>query len=83
VKAASKQRRRSTWTAYAAFAWSFVFALMSFYWGMGGKLGLNTLAQSIQYLSQKSISIFWLRGLFFWVRVVCNDVSPLGFFMTR
>lgn len=34
--------------AYLAAGWSFLFALISVYWVTGGKVGIDTLAQSIQ-----------------------------------
>lgn len=35
------------WIAYAAAAWAFLFAAVSFYWGLGGRLGASTLGPAI------------------------------------
>jgi hypothetical protein len=48
VDAASGPAGRSSAVGCAAAAWCFVFAAMSFYWAAGGRLGLDTLARSIQ-----------------------------------
>lgn len=56
-----KAPQRSSWTIYAAAAWSFVFAAISFYWAAGCTLGLNTLSPEIRALSQnpRFIIIVW------------------------
>jgi hypothetical protein len=38
--------QRSVWSAYAAAAWSFLFAVMSFYWALGGTAGAETLGSA-------------------------------------
>jgi Protein of unknown function (DUF3995) len=40
--------QRRSWPAYAAAAWAFAFAAVSFYWGLGGTAGLDTLALSLE-----------------------------------
>lgn len=40
-----------TWAAYAAAIWSFIFAIISFYWGLGGTIGLDTLGEGIKELA--------------------------------
>src|SRR5690348_17706631 len=56
---------RKTWAAYAACAWALLFALMSFYWALGGELGLNTLGSGIQALAHDPgfIALVWLTGV--------------------
>ncbi len=54
-----------TWPAYAACAWSFVFAALSFYWALGG--GFLSTTQSPQTLALAAepwfITVVWLTGL--------------------
>ncbi len=54
------------WPAYAAAAWSFVFAAMSFYWAAGGTAGVETLGNEIERLSEERDSGFvaevWATG---------------------
>jgi uncharacterized protein DUF3995 len=56
---------RETWAAYAACAWALLFALMSFYWALGGEFGLNTLGLGIQALAHDPgfIALVWLTGI--------------------
>jgi hypothetical protein len=39
------------WAGYAACGWALVFAGVSFYWGLGGTLGLATLGREIEQLA--------------------------------
>ena len=39
------------WAGYAACAWALAFAAASFYWGLGGTLGLATLGREIEQLA--------------------------------
>jgi hypothetical protein len=39
------------WAGYAAGAWALTFAGASFYWGLGGTLGLATLGREIERLA--------------------------------
>ncbi|HMH89805.1 MAG TPA: DUF3995 domain-containing protein [Streptosporangiaceae bacterium] len=52
---------------YAAFAWGLIFALISFYWGCGGTLGLNTIGGTIEKLAREhDAGIYvavWVTGL--------------------
>lgn len=54
-----------TWSAYAACAWSFVFAALSFYWALGGSFLSNTQSPQILALTAAPwfIAIVWLTGL--------------------
>ncbi len=40
------------WAGYVAFVWGLTFAAISFYWGLGGTLGLDTLGGSLQRLAR-------------------------------
>lgn len=53
------------WFAYAAAAWSFIFALISFYWAAGGTIGLNTLGDEINSLKGNAwfTTFVWLTGI--------------------
>lgn len=54
----------STWAGYTACAWMVVFALISFYWAVGGTAGLATTAVG-QELAGNSwfIIALWLTGI--------------------
>ena len=56
---------RTTWAAYAACAWALIFALMSFYWALGGEIGLDTLGLGIQALAHDPgfIALVWLTSI--------------------
>lgn len=41
------QSRSTAWVAYAACAWAFVFAALSFYWAIGGTVGIDTIGPAI------------------------------------
>jgi hypothetical protein len=43
---------RSKTVAYAAAAWAFIFAAMSFYWALGGMIGAETLGTAIAELAR-------------------------------
>jgi len=56
--------RRPT-AAFAAAAWAFVFAAMSFYWALGGRLSVGTQAVSIreQIDDPDFIAVLWATGI--------------------
>jgi len=46
-RASSTRRAQwATWAAYAACAWAFLFAALSFFWAAGGRTGLQPLETS-------------------------------------
>lgn len=57
----------TTWAAYAACAWAFVFAAMSFYWAAGGTAGLGTLSAGIREQSAARdpgfVALVWITGI--------------------
>lgn len=55
---------RSKQIAFAATAWAFLFAVISFYWAAGGRLGVNTLGEGMQALADdpEVISFTWITG---------------------
>jgi Protein of unknown function (DUF3995) len=63
------QERRSplVWSGYAAFAWGLLFAGISFYWGLGGTLGLDTIGGTLERLGRSGdpaiIAAVWLTGV--------------------
>ncbi len=67
VSRAVKKDRAGNWAAYAAAVWSFGFALVSFYWALGGTFGIGTLAQTIQDVArdgdQAMLAATWITGL--------------------
>jgi len=40
------------WAGYVACVWGVAFAAISFYWGLGGTLGLDTLGGSLERLAR-------------------------------
>jgi len=60
------QRSLGFWAGYIACAWGLAFAAISFYWGLGGTLGLDTLGGSLESLARahdRSILIaVWVTG---------------------
>ena len=52
-------------SVYAAAAWSFVFAALSFYWALGGTLLVRTQSPQILELAAnpRFLAIVWLTGL--------------------
>jgi hypothetical protein len=49
------QRRTVRWPAYAACAWAFLFAALSFFWAAGGRTGLHPLESQ-----ETSDSFLWV-----------------------
>jgi hypothetical protein len=47
----TRELGHTAWAAYAAGAWAFVFAAISFYWAAGGTIGLATLGRTIEQLA--------------------------------
>jgi hypothetical protein len=45
--APSKPPNWALWVAYTACGWSFLFAVLSFYWALGGMAGVDTLSPQI------------------------------------
>ncbi len=60
-------KRTFPWAANAAFVWSVLFALMSFYWASGGLVGVETLGAGMKALALARdpalTSMTWLTGL--------------------
>jgi Protein of unknown function (DUF3995) len=52
--------------AYAAAAWALLFAAMSFFWALGGTLGLDTLGNEIEREARDrdpdTIAVVWVTG---------------------
>jgi hypothetical protein len=67
--------------ALAACAWAVVFALVSTYWALGGEIGIDQLAQSIQNQLADNDSSLWLQN---WLGVAAKCVwALLAFHMYR
>jgi len=64
VEAALGGGRRSA-IAFAAAAWAFVFAAMSFYWALGGRVSVGTQAVSIrnQIDDPDFVAVLWATGV--------------------
>ncbi len=56
-----------SWPGYAAAAVAFAFAAVSFYWGLGGTAGVNTLGGRIEELALARdpmiITMIWVTGI--------------------
>lgn len=56
MKLSASARRHTTivgvWAGYSACAWGLAFAAISFYWGLGGTIGLDTLGGSLESLAK-------------------------------
>jgi hypothetical protein len=39
------------WIGYAACGWALLFAVMSFYWVAGGKIGIHTIAAKVEEIA--------------------------------
>jgi hypothetical protein len=67
VSAAQERRSPLVWSGYAAFAWGLLFAAISFYWGLGGTLGLDTLGGTLGRLAMSHdpaiFAAVWLTGI--------------------
>jgi Protein of unknown function (DUF3995) len=54
------------WAGYLACGWGLVFAAISFYWGSGGTLGLDTIGGSIESMGRAHDPIIlvgvWVTG---------------------
>lgn len=65
--AENRRSRRTTWFAYAACAWAFIFAAFSFYWAAGGMIGVETLGESMARLAaahdSELITLTWITGV--------------------
>lgn len=59
-------RSAGVWAGYVACLWGLVFASISFYWGLGGTQGLDTLGGSLERLARahdRTIFIaVWVTG---------------------
>jgi uncharacterized protein DUF3995 len=60
------QRSAGVLAGYVAFAWGLAFAAISFYWGVGGTLGLDTIGGSLERLARAhdrtSLIAVWVTG---------------------
>lgn len=56
---------RKTLPAYLACAWALLFAAVSFYWAAGGKIGLDTLGDTINDLNNDPtfVAFVWLTAI--------------------
>lgn len=60
-------RAAPRWPAYAAATWAFLFALVSFYWALGGTAGVETNAPAITepVLNREpaALAVIWVTGV--------------------
>ena len=66
MSTASTLHRSLSLSVYAAAAWSFVFAALSFYWALGGTSLVRTQSPQILELAAnpRFLAVVWLTGLF-------------------
>lgn len=71
-------RAASSWPGHAAAAVAFAFAAVSFYWGLGGTAGVNTLGGQIEELALARdpmvVTLVWVTG----VLKVAGGLLPLA-----
>jgi hypothetical protein len=64
---APRQATSAAWAGYAACAWAFVFAGLSFYWASGGTAGGDTIGPAIAKPVAAGdpgwIALLWVTGL--------------------
>lgn len=54
----------AAWAGYAACVWMLVFAAMSFYWALGGTVGLTTVSLGQELAGEPwFIRLLWLTGI--------------------
>lgn len=58
--------KNKNWPIIAGAIWSFVFAIMSFYWALGGMIGVESLGGKIYQLALERnpqfILLVWITG---------------------
>lgn len=65
-----RQTWSPVWAGYAACAWMLVFAAMSFYWALGGTVGLGTVSLGQELAGEPwFITVLWLTGI---LKIVCG-----------
>lgn len=47
TRTSGARARYAAWAAYAACAWAFAFAALSFYWAAGGTAGAETIGEAV------------------------------------
>lgn len=71
--------RRAAWSAYAACAWAWAFAAVSFYWAAGGTLGLATLGTQLERLAlARDPLAIWIGGWAVGVAKFIGGLLPLA-----
>lgn len=67
MAAVREGRSPLVWAGLAAFAWGLLFAGISFYWGLGGTLGLDTIGGELERLDRSRdpaiIAAVWVTGV--------------------
>jgi Protein of unknown function (DUF3995) len=66
MTAVREERSMLVWAGYAACVWGLVFGGISFYWGLGGTLGLDTLGGMLEQMGRSRdpaiIAAVWVTG---------------------
>jgi hypothetical protein len=64
--AAWQAARACAWAGYAAATWALLFAAMSFYWALGGRLGFETIGPGITGPALAGdpliVAVVWISG---------------------
>lgn len=59
--------RGGAWPGYVACVWGLIFAAVSFYWGSGGTVGLDTIGGSIESMAKAGdptiFAAVWITGV--------------------
>jgi len=51
--ATAKSHDSLDWAGFAAAIWSFIFAIVHFYWSLGGTIGISTLGGEIERMARE------------------------------
>lgn len=64
--ACAGQSRATRWAGYAACAWAFAFAALSFYWAAGGTAGTDTVSPGVKELALARVpwfvAVLWITA---------------------
>jgi hypothetical protein len=67
IPASTPRTRPADPAAYAASAWAFAFAALSFYWAAGGTAGAGTVSPTAKEMAQRRVpwfvAVLWLTGI--------------------
>lgn len=75
---ASRMIGSGRWAAYAAVTCAWLFAVPSFYWGLGGERGLDTVGREATQLTWQSDALIMVLVLVTAILKVCGGLLALA-----